>query len=188
LKLAKEKSEGARDAANIHELVQQAMTHASDLAHDLATLDTAKKELPEALDELAGRVRELFHISCKFTPKGEVPSLDSQVIAQLCKIAQEAVTNAIKHGKARRVGISLSNGSERLILSVQNDGLPFPDLRSRSTGMGLRIMNYRASLIGASLEVKAAGSKGTLVTCAVPLDAHFSKASKSASRTAVAKE
>jgi PAS domain S-box-containing protein len=187
LKLAKEKSQGTRDAANIHELVQEAMTHASDLAHDLATLDTAKKGLAEALDELAARVRDLFHISCKFTPEGEAPSLDAQVIAQLCKIAQEAVTNAIKHGKARRVGISLSTGSNRLILSVQNDGLPFPDLRSRSTGMGLRIMNYRASLIGASLEVKAAGSKGTLVTCAVPLAAHSSKASKSASRTALAK-
>jgi PAS domain S-box-containing protein len=187
LKLAKEKSEGTADAANIHELVQQAMTHASDVAHDLATLDTAKKALPVALDELAARVRDLFHISCKFTPKGEFPSLDAQVIAQLCKIAQEAVTNAIKHGKARRVGINLSNGSDRLILSVLSDGLPFPDLRSRSTGMGLRIMNYRASLIGASLEVKAAGSKGTLVTCAVPLDAHSSKASKSASRAAAEK-
>lgn len=187
LKLAKENSVSATDAANIHGLVQQAMTHASDLAHDLATLDMAKKELTAALEDLAARARDLFHITCRFTPKGTIPPLEPQVVTQLCKIAQEAVTNAIKHGKAKRVGISLGNGSDHLILTVQNDGLPFPDLRSHTTGMGLRIMNYRASLIGASLEVKAAGSKGTLVTCAVPLEAHSSKASRSASVAATAK-
>jgi PAS domain S-box-containing protein len=187
LKLSKEKSAGARDAATIHGLVQQAISHASDLAHDLATLDMADQELIAALEDLAARARDLFHISCRFTSPDRIPSLEPQVITQLCKIAQEAVTNAIKHGKARRVGISLGNGSGQLILTVQNDGVPFPDLRSHITGMGLRIMNYRASLIGASLEVKAAGSKGTLVTCAVPLEAHPSKASRSASRDVVAK-
>jgi signal transduction histidine kinase len=92
------------------------------------------------------------------------------MVSQLYKIAQEAVTNAIKHGKAKKVGISLSNGAEQVILTIQNDGLPFPDLNSQSTGMGLRIMNYRASLIGASLEVKGMG-KGTRVTCSIPVEA-----------------
>ena len=88
---------------------------------------------------------------------------------QLYKIAQEAVTNAIKHGKAKRVGIDLANGSDRIVLTIQNNGLPFPDLKSHSTGMGLRIMNYRASLIGGSLEIKGTGQRGTRVTCSVPL-------------------
>lgn len=170
LKLAKQQTDAAKDAAKIHELVQQAMSHASDLAHDLATLDVAKKELPDALEDLAARARELFRITCRFNPTGSIPSLEPHVVMQLYKIAQEAVTNAIKHGKAKRVGIVLSNGSDRLVLTIQNNGLPFPDLRSHSTGMGLRIMNYRASLIGASLEIKASGSRGTLVTCALPLE------------------
>ncbi|HEV2211006.1 MAG TPA: PAS domain S-box protein [Verrucomicrobiae bacterium] len=170
LKLAKQHSDGAQDAAKVHKLVQEAMSHASDLAHDLATLDVAKKELPAALDELAARARELFHIQCRFSPEGPIPSLEPNVITQLYKIAQEALTNAIKHGKAKRVGINLANGSDRLVLTVQNSGVPFPDLHSHSTGMGLRIMNYRASLIGASLEVKAAGDKGTQVTCSLPLE------------------
>ena len=95
--------------------------------------------------------------------------MEPHTVGELYKIAQEAVTNAIKHGKAKKVGISLANGSERLVLMIQNDGLPFPDLNSQSTGMGLRIMNYRASLIGASLEVKGIG-KGTRVTCSMPLE------------------
>jgi signal transduction histidine kinase len=88
----------------------------------------------------------------------------------LCKIAQEAVTNAIKHAKADQVGISLANGSGRITLTVRNNGLPFPDLQGRSTGIGLRIMNYRASLIGASLEIKSAGEQGARLTCSVPLE------------------
>ena len=79
-----------------------------------------------------------------------MPALDATVVGQLYKIAQEAVTNAIKHGKAKRVTISLDNGGDTLSMTIQNNGLPFPDLRSKSTGMGLRIMNYRANLIGAS--------------------------------------
>jgi signal transduction histidine kinase len=87
---------------------------------------------------------------------------------QLYKIAQEALTNAIKHGKAKRVNLLVENHPAELVLSIQNTGLPFPDLEGRSTGMGLRIMNYRASLVGASVEVK--GEKnGTVVRCALPV-------------------
>jgi signal transduction histidine kinase len=126
--------------------------------------------LPSALKSLATRAEDLFSIACRFEAEGKIPTLDPAVIGQLYKIAQEALTNAIKHGKAKRVGISLSNGGENVILKILNDGLPFPDLKSRSTGMGLRIMNYRASLIGASLEVGGRGPRGTLVTCSLPLE------------------
>ena len=71
---------------------------------------------------------------------------------------------------ASQVAISLTNGADKLILTIRNNGLPFPDLRGHSTGMGLRIMSYRASLIGASLEIKSADSRGTRVTCSVPLE------------------
>jgi two-component system sensor histidine kinase UhpB len=169
LRLVKQDATIAKEAGKIHSLVQQAMSHASDLAHDLATLDRKGSDLPAALKDLADHARELFSITCRFKVDGEIPPLEPHTVGELYKIAQEAVTNAIKHGKAKKVGISLANGSDRLVLTIQNDGLPFPDLQSHSTGMGLRIMNYRASLIGASLEVKGIG-KGTRVTCSMPLE------------------
>ncbi len=169
VKLGKQDAKIATEAGKIHNLVQQAMSHASDLAHDLATLDRKGSDLPAALKDLAEHARELFAISCRFKVDGEIPPLEPNAVSQLYKIAQEAVTNAIKHGKAKKVGISLTNGSEQVILTIQNDGLPFPDLNSQSTGMGLRIMNYRASLIGASLEVKGI-TKGTRVTCSIPIE------------------
>ncbi|HTL54306.1 MAG TPA: response regulator [Candidatus Limnocylindrales bacterium] len=170
LKLTKQKAPEAQDVAKIHTLIHQAMNHASDLAHDLATLEFAQRDLPSALDDLAGRARELFSITCRFKSEDPLPPLEPAVVSQVYKIAQEAVTNAIKHGKAKRVSIGLANGDDKLTLTVQNDGLPFPDLRSHSTGMGLRIMNYRASLIGASLDIRAKGHNGTLVTCSIPLE------------------
>ena len=170
LKLAKRRARETLDAAKIHSLVQQAMNHARELAHDLATLDLTGDDLPAALDGLAQHAAEMFKISCQFEAEGNLPSLEANIASQLYKIAQEAVTNAIKHAKAKTVGISLANGSGGIILTVQNDGLPFPNLKGPSTGMGLRIMNYRASLIGASLEIKGDGERGTRVVCSVPLE------------------
>jgi two-component system, NarL family, sensor histidine kinase UhpB len=171
VKLARRRASEAEDAARIHHLVQQAITHARDLAHDLAMLDLKEQDLPAALDGLARQASELFRISCRFERDGVCPSLDTNVATQLYKIAQEAVTNAIKHGKAKRVGISLTHDAARILLTIHNDGVPFPTPNSSATGMGLRIMNYRANLIGASLEVKGDGPGGTRVTCAVPREA-----------------
>jgi PAS domain S-box-containing protein len=170
LRLAREHAELSQDASKVHALVQEAMTHASGLARDLASFDSKEASLPAALAELASRARDLFDISCRFKPEGDIPPLPPETVKQLYKIAQEAVTNAIKHGKAKRVGISLARGPDQLSLTIHNNGLPFPDLKSHSTGMGLRIMNYRANLIGARLDIKGTGLKGTMVTCVLPLE------------------
>jgi len=169
-RLTKTGAAEAADAARIHTLVQEAMNHTSDLAHDLATLDARQKNIVSALNDLADHAEELFQISCKFKANGQVPPLESTVVNQLYKIAQEAVTNAIKHGKARKVALNLENDGKKLLLTIQNDGMPFPDLKGKSMGMGLRIMSYRASLINASLDVKGtADATGTRVSCALPL-------------------
>lgn len=169
LKLAKQRSAESQDAGRIHELVQQAMSHTSDVAHDLATLDVGENDLAAALKGLAGHAKETFEISCNFYSEGHAPSLDPSAVRQIYKIAQEAVTNAIKHGKSKQVGISLTNGGNKLILTIQNTGMPFPSVATRNAGMGLRIMHYRANLIGASLEVKPGQPDGTIVRCSIPL-------------------
>jgi two-component system, NarL family, sensor histidine kinase UhpB len=169
LKLAKQRSGDAKEAGQIHKLIEQAMDHASDVAHDLATLDFRENDLPQALKQLTGHARDSFGISCQFKTARNVPPLETNVIRQLYKIAQEALTNAIKHGKTRQVRIELALDTNRLLLTVRNEGVPFPSVVSRTAGMGLRIMNYRANLIDASLEIKPARPNGTMVSCSVPL-------------------
>lgn len=168
LKLAKKNAgEEAEQAGEIHKLLEQAMNHARDLARDLATLDFSEKDLATTLRQLAEHARNSFGISCRVKAEGNVPPLESNTMRQLYKIAQEALTNAIKHGKARQVGITLANGGENLVMIIRNNGVPFPSVVSRNAGMGLRIMNYRANLIGASMEIKPGQPDGTVVTCTV---------------------
>jgi signal transduction histidine kinase len=139
------------------------------LARDLATLDFSENDLPSAIGKLAAHAKESFGVTCRFKADDAIPPLESNTVRQLYKITQEALTNAIKHGKAKQVSIQLSNGSNKLALTIRNSGTPFPSVVGRNAGMGLRIMNYRANLIGASLEIKPGDSDGTVVTCLVPL-------------------
>lgn len=169
LRLAKQKTAESADAGKIHELLEQAMSHARDLARDLATLDFSENDLPSAIQKLATHAKESFGINCRFKADAAIPALETNTVRQLYKIAQEALTNAIKHGKAKQVSIQLTNGSSRLALTISNSGAPFPSVVGRNAGMGLRIMNYRANLIGASLEIKPGDPEGTVVTCLVPL-------------------
>jgi len=168
LKLAARRAGEAREAARIHGLVQQAMNHARGLAKDLANMDLDERGLPAALEGLARHAARLFKVSCRFQSTGPIPQLAPNTVRQLYQIAQEAVTNAIKHAKARRVVIRLADGANQLTLTVRNNGRPFPKLKGGGAGMGLRIMNYRAGLIGATLDVKASGVQGTRIVCSLP--------------------
>lgn len=169
LKLARRRSVEAREAGKIHRLIQQAMSHTRDVAHDLATLDFQEEDLASALRELAAHAQDTSGIKCRFDANHVVPELEANVVRELYKIAQEALTNAIKHGKARQVRIALTGSEDRLILAVRNNGVSFPSAVGQHIGMGLRIMNYRAKLIGGSISIGPGTDEGTLLTCEVPL-------------------
>jgi PAS domain S-box-containing protein len=83
----------------------------------------------------------------------------------LYRIAQEAVTNAVKHGRAKEVVIRLAESEDKCILTITDDGLGLPETPAKNRGTGLRIMKYRAATIGASLKVCRAGGRGTCVSC-----------------------
>lgn len=168
VKLAKQGLPVAAEAQKIHEVVTQTVDRTHDLTHDLTAWEVRQKDLPGALADLAGRVESLFGIACRFKMKGAPPPLSDTALKQIYKIAQEAVTNAIKHGPARRVAIRLDTAGEQSSLTITNDGRPFPKLVGVSNGMGLRIMSYRASLIGASVDVRPNGPRGTVVSCRLP--------------------
>jgi PAS domain S-box-containing protein len=127
-------------------------------------------DLKTALRSLAANMSE--NCGVKVTVKADSSSLpiSPPVAAQLYRVAQEAVRNAIEHGAAREVLIQLTFGDQDLMLTVQDDGKGF-DASVNGQGMGLRIMRYRAQCIGGSCEVHAGPSQGTIVHCRVPLEA-----------------
>ncbi|SPE61320.1 hypothetical protein SBV1_650003 [Verrucomicrobia bacterium] len=167
-RLGAERHPCALEAGKIQQLTEEVTKHMHDLAHQTSSLDVQGDDLPGLLHALTENVKRMFEISCVFTFKGAVPELPAHTATQLYKIAQEAVSNAIKHGKASRVWIGLTHNSEILALTVKNDGLPFSLPAAAKNRMGLRIMNYRASTIGATLEITPQNQNGTLVTCSLP--------------------
>jgi signal transduction histidine kinase len=168
-RLALENHVCTEDARRIQQLIEEVISHTHNLAHHFSSLDVRGDNLPTVLRGLAANVRKMFDTPCVLTVKGSVPALPGNITLQLHKIAQEAVSNAIKHGQARQVSISLLKKNGHLILTIKNDGLPFNQPDPSKNRMGLRIMNYRANTIGAVLEVKPSEQSGTVVTCAVPI-------------------
>lgn len=157
------------ETRKIQTLINQIINHTHDLAHDFSSLDSQGGDIARELKGLAAHVRKMFQTSCRFDCRGKIPVLNQNVTAQLYKIAQEAASNAVKHGHARLISISLAHQPDRLVLTITNDGTPFPENKGENHRMGLRIMNSRASMIGASLEVGRKGEAGTAVICTLPL-------------------
>jgi len=116
-------------------------------------------------------VEDLFGIKCHFQCEEAVFVHDYNKATHLYHIAQEAVNNAIKHGDARAIVIRLFAGSSRGTLMIKDDGHGIPEASGKSSGMGLHIMNYRAGMIGGTLEIRRDGAHGTVIACHFPISA-----------------
>jgi PAS domain S-box-containing protein len=172
-KLAEQKRAETDDAAKIVKLVNEAIHKTRELARGLLPVVSDSHGLMSALQMWAAEVEDLFGVSCCFECESAVLIHDVTMATHLYHIAQEAVNNAIKHGKAQEILIQLvaKNGIGRL--AINDDGKGIMENRSSGHGMGLHIMNYRAAMIGGSLEIRRDPKKrGTIVTCIFPVKEH----------------
>jgi signal transduction histidine kinase len=117
-----------------------------------------------ALKELAANTSEMFRVSCQFFCLKPVHLEDLTTATHVYRIAQEAVSNAIKHGKAREIQIVLSFENGVLTLAIQDNGVGIQTESPKKKGMGLQVMKYRAGIIGGSIDVRKS-EHGTRVTC-----------------------
>ena len=157
--LEADKSPRHAEAKKIGGLLQKALAHTRGLARGLHPVAPEQGGFAKALETLAAQSGELFRVKCLFECD-EAPPIDDEAIStHLYRIAQEAVSNAVKHGAAKKVRIQLT----RAALTITDDG---SGLREplQSEGMGMRIMRYRAEMAGGTLSVRN-GRKGVIVTC-----------------------
>lgn len=158
----------ARKTARIATHLDEAITEARQLSRGLFPVRLEREGLPPALEELAKATRNRYHIQCRFRNRGSVVLKDSTIATHLYRIAQESVTNALKHGQARAISISLRARDEQIELRVEDNGNGFaPDSAGNSAGMGLHIMNYRARSIGGTIRITPRPRGGTEVLCCV---------------------
>jgi PAS domain S-box-containing protein len=162
--------EEAATVAEIIRYVNEAAEQTKDLAKILHPVDLSTGGLITALGELAETTEKLFRVTCTFQYNELIEIEDTETAAHLYRIAQEAITNALKHGKTKKISISLNRNTDKSTLTVKNDGLNFPkQSEARGTGLGLQIMEHRSDLIHGTLSVHKADEGGTIVTCEFPL-------------------
>lgn len=153
------------DAQAISGHIRQTITHTRQLSHGLSPVQLEEDGLMNALRELAELTKSGGRVDCQLVCPQPVRFSDVIVATQLYRIAQEAVTNALRHSGARRISIHLSRAGARLELKVVDDGSGMPDTPEKRRGIGLGTIEYRARLIGANLEVTSTPGKGVCFSC-----------------------
>ena len=166
-RLASKAKAEAASAAEIAKLVRAAISHTRDLARGLSPVVLESNGLMSALKQLAENTEKLFRVSCRFQCDQPVLLHDNAVATHLYRIAQEAISNALKHGQARHVTIHLTIAPPQIVLLVKDDGVGLPKIPRKHQGMGLRIMQYRAGMVGGSLTVQRDPDGGTSVACSL---------------------
>jgi PAS domain S-box-containing protein len=154
-----------------------------ELTHLLAKGMIRERQIQNGLNHsfknLCDRVSRLFHVNCVFCgQKEELDLLSDEIAVQLYSIAEEAVGNAIRHGRADEIRVSIENCTEFLTLQVEDNGVGFakhnnpgngPQSKQISGGLGLNIMRKRAMQLGGQLKTDRTKDRKTLVRCTIPL-------------------
>ncbi len=156
-------------SSQISELLKKTVALTRSLARGLHPVAAEPDGLMSALHDLAARMTSLFQIDCQFEAAASVQMDDNSAATHLYRIAQEAVSNSVKHGHAQHVRISLSADAGVITLVVSDDGCGITAPDPQQQGMGLRIMHYRAGMIGGHVSLTPHPSGGTCVTCTLPL-------------------
>ena len=160
----------AAETGRVVELIEEAIALTRSLAHGLSPVSVEVEGLTAALMELAASTKAQFYLPCEFHCD-QAAHIDNPATAtHLYRITQEAISNAIRHGRADRVDITLNQENEgtQTVLTIRDNGIGLSlQGTMRREGQGLRIMAHRARMIHATLEVQPGEKEGTIVRCCV---------------------
>lgn len=160
----------APEAGRVVELINEAIEITRSLAHGLSPVALDAEGLVTAFRDLRAYAANHFQVNCDLECEAEAIVVDPATATHLYRIAQEAITNAVRHGHAHLIEIRLTRGlADGATLEIADDGGGLPDSAQRGRdGLGLRAMAHRAQLMGATFWVRRRSEGGTLVHCSVP--------------------
>jgi PAS domain S-box-containing protein len=168
-KLAPRFADGAKRAGDIARHVREAISQTRALARGLSPVTLESEGLATALHEHSVNVEKMFHVRCRVDSDSQVPVSNPAMANHLFRLAQEAVSNAIKHGKSTEISIHLKADPGWIYMGVSDNGRGFePAENFKPDGMGLRIMKFRATMIGGTLTIERNASGGVMVMCTAP--------------------
>jgi two-component system CheB/CheR fusion protein len=169
MELSAQRRPEAGKARRILDWLDQAITEVRQLSRGLFPVRLEIEGLSPALGDLAKSTSRRFKLRCDFRSDGPVVFEDRAIATHLYRIAQEAVTNAVRHSRASRLSIRLRSRTGELELTVADNGAGLSAAKRRqATGMGLHIMEYRARTIGGKFHLGPGRRGGTIVSCCIP--------------------
>ena len=154
----------AKDATEIISLIDDAITQTKGIARGLYPIRIEEIGLMNALSELAHTVEKLFTVSCRFEYDRPVLIHDTINAIHLYRITQEAVNNAIKHGRATDILVSFTSDNGITNLAIKDNGTGFRKAHKGMKGMGISTMKHRANMVGANIDIQS-DRNGTVVNC-----------------------
>ncbi len=155
----------ADDLSEVTEMVRDADRMSRNIARGLVPVELDGEGLAAAIEGLCVNARKFFSVDCTFVEEGQPRVKDSSAASNLYRIAQECISNAVKHGRATQIDVSIKNIDDSLVLEVKDNGVGFPETLSEDRGMGVDIMGYRARVINARLSINRREEGGTIITC-----------------------
>lgn len=159
----------ATAAGKIAGLVNEALAHTRALARGFFPVHVESSGLQTALEDLTFQIQQLHDVDCRLRADEPAPLCSQVSASHLYRIAQEAVTNAIRHGAAKRVTITLRSQKNTGVLAIEDDGSGFdPADKPAGAGVGIRLMEFRAALIGGTVSVRSQPGKGARIECIFP--------------------
>lgn len=162
-------NEGVRaDARRLVALIEDGITLARGIAKGLYPIEKDSAGLMNALAHFAANTTQMFGVECRFECPMPVLIENANTASHLYRIAQEAVSNAIRHGRATQVTILLEESDEGVRLRVSDNGAGLPNPLPRHGGMGLRTMRDRTGSIGGQLSIHPSLMGGAEVVCSAP--------------------
>jgi PAS domain S-box-containing protein len=165
-KLAAKSKAESKQVGEIAQHIREAISHTRKLARGLSPVELETNGFMSALQELAAHAQKLFHVECHIECPKPVLIRNNVFATHLYRIVQEAINNAVKHGKAKYIVISLKPFGDKIVLNINDDGVGFSNETKKSGGMGLHIMKYRAGVVNAALDMRpGVDGKGTTVIC-----------------------
>lgn len=161
----------SEEAANITRLINDAVAKTRLLAQGLYPVELQESGLQALLAQMARNISTIYRIDCVFTADDDLDIDNFQTAINLFRIAQEALNNAIRHGSARHIHLRLWQDGHALRFEITDDGHGFETGSgdAKMAGLGMHSMRYRASLIGAQLEIRSAPGQGTTLHLSLPI-------------------
>ena len=163
-----ESAEAAVSAEKIRELIAEAVSKTRNLARGLMPVEAAVYGLEASLEDMAENVSRIYGVNCTFSSAEAVTLGDNTAATHIYYIVHEAVHNAVKHGNARQITISLKHAEPVLMVRIVDDGRGLPD-NPNPKGMGLSILKYRADCLGAELKIENQSGAGVIVELRLPV-------------------